>query len=185
MRENVTCNKNKKKVVLHHSPKPISDKLRAGYQTYHGDEYFCILDPADEAPVAYVVFPELAQFATLQCLADASRVVQGGKTFAQKAAQSLGDRSIQFGELFFGSLGNLNLPGQGVPPLPLAGGSAPRRCRGDARPVRRGRDPPCLLNIPEWQHGHKKSYCVPYALLDSPAWFRCLPANGINGVSSD
>jgi hypothetical protein len=57
---------------------------------YHGDQYFCVFDLADEAPVAYVIFPELAQLASPQRLPDASGVAQGGKAFAQEAAQSHG-----------------------------------------------------------------------------------------------
>jgi hypothetical protein len=144
---------------------------------YHGDQYCYVFDLADEAPVAYAIFPELAQFATPQRLTDASGVVQGGKTFAQKAAQSLGDRIVQFGELIFGSLGNLYLPGQAVPPLPPGSGFAPCRCPDEARPVRRGRDLPYFPGIPEWLSGHKRSCCARHALPGSPARLRYLPAN--------
>jgi hypothetical protein len=44
-------------------------------EVFHGNQCFCVFDLADEAPIAYAIFPELAQFAPPQRLTDASGVV--------------------------------------------------------------------------------------------------------------
>jgi hypothetical protein len=54
--------------------------LKSDTETYHGDQYFCVFDLADEVPIAYTIFPELAQFAAPQRLPDAGVVQEARRS---------------------------------------------------------------------------------------------------------
>jgi len=52
--------------------------------TQHQYDYSHIFDFADDTPIAYAIFPELTEFWTLQCLADASGIFKVSNTLIQK-----------------------------------------------------------------------------------------------------
>jgi len=57
------------------------------------DNELCILNLADDAPVANAIAPERAEFFPLQRLPDAARIIQPGNALEEKTFDSAGTRA--------------------------------------------------------------------------------------------
>src|SRR5882762_1738066 len=118
-----------------------------------------VFDLADEPVVADAVFPELAEFGTLQSLTDTARVVQSGDAFVEKFQDALALLRVELAQFVVNLGREFNLPGHAASMRPQEERSAHRRCECDQAHVRPDRGLRDRRGAREWLRERRRSWC--------------------------